>query len=187
MRCYKSKQKDIGSNSGEQLVINKLRSLGIYAAPGKSSEYKRLDVVAWGCVRIEVKTARRNKKGGFHFGMGRKRDKEYNRSDIVVLVCIDSDVSFHVFRSNHSAFYHHDGRSKISVQYKEDTKFRHSSAGLDNEAMAYHLDRWDLIEEARQRIIDEILSEYDEPDIDDIIQTSGEKLDNDNSNQPRLF
>src|SRR5262245_36882243 len=57
--------KDKAVEMGATDVIRKLQNLGIYAAPGKASVYQHVDVVAWGCVRIEVKSShlRANKSG----------------------------------------------------------------------------------------------------------------------------
>jgi hypothetical protein len=159
------KPKNEAGHGSEQLVINKLRSLGIYAAPGKSSEYKWIDVAAWGCVRIEVKSSRNDKKrGGFLFHMGKKPKKEHERSDIVVLICEDYDITFHVFMSDHPVFYHPDGRSKQGIGYNPRPKRRMPNAGviLDAYLMSKSLNKWHLIEDVRQQIIDEmVFTPYD--------------------------
>src|SRR3989304_7966081 len=54
---YIPKSRHIASYESEAKAIGKLRSVGIYALPGKMSEWRSIDVVAWGCVRIEIKTA----------------------------------------------------------------------------------------------------------------------------------
>lgn len=164
-KTYTKYGKDESSEPGELLVINKLRSLGIYAAPGKASEFSRLDVVAWGCVRIEVKTAKVGISGRFHFGMGhKKKGKEYERSDLVVFVCLDDPISYHVFPSEHPALYHSDGRAKKSIAYSPSAKFTHSSPGLDNDNMSYYQNAWDQIEAIRQSVVSSMVKTCETPE-----------------------
>jgi hypothetical protein len=193
--CHKAQTKlqrvlprDESGNSGELLVINKLRSLGVYAAPGKSSEFKWLDVVAWGCVRIEVKTATLNSQGAFHFGMGDKREKEKERSDFVILVCIDIPLSYHVFPSNHAVFYHSDGRAKKSVQYAPEASHHKKPNSLDNETMARYMNRWYPIETRRREISAEMFESYAAPDgIEGQAQPARVIIEDDNAQQMNLL
>jgi hypothetical protein len=145
--------KNESTNIGEKLVIERLRSLGIYAVPGKSSEWFWIDVVAWGCVRIEVKYAREH-NGAFKFSIGHKDGLEKERSDIIVLVCLDNTyTTYHVFKSDHSVFYHKDGIAKQGVVYTPFAKFKHTDClTLDNNLMLAHQEQWNLIEEHRTAV-----------------------------------
>src|SRR4051812_27640083 len=51
----------------EQIVIEKLNSMGIFAVAGSSSPYKWADIVVWGCIRIEVKTCVTDSNADFTF------------------------------------------------------------------------------------------------------------------------
>jgi len=153
---YSSKagnKKDSPTNYGEGLVIAKLREHGIYAEKGAGGHHKYVDVVAWGCVRIEVKSARLNGNGRFDFTIGR-RANSFHAHDLIVLVCMhpDNTTTFHVFKPEHPVFYRPRGRLKRGVAYIPDAKNRKGrrfGMPLTDELMAEHQDRWDLIEECR--------------------------------------
>lgn len=142
----------------EKMTVDRLRSFGIYAAPGKCSEYTWVDVVAWGCVRIEVKHATLNKRGSYQFHMGYKRGEEKDRSDLVVLILLDLQPRFFVFRSSDPVFYHEDGTTKRSVNYAPDGNGPKKAQGvsLATEIMSEAEDRWELVEEKRQEVIDKL-------------------------------
>lgn len=143
----------------EKLVIDRLRSFGVYAVPGKSSEWHWIDVVAWGCVRIEVKAASVNARGVFTFNMGKKRGKEKDRSDLVVLVMLyDEDPRFFVLESAHPVFYHPDGRPKLGVGHATNGGTPKNGHGvvLNAELLSASEDRWELVEERRLEIAREV-------------------------------
>lgn len=93
----------------EQLAIQYLSSWGIYAAPGKSVYAADVDVVAWGCVWIEVKYALL-KKGKFTFSTTPKQQKKGFRGHIVMLICDwgNNVRTYHLFDVDHAVFYIED-------------------------------------------------------------------------------
>lgn len=152
-------RRDKAGHPSEQMVIDRLRSVGVYAAPGKSSEWNWIDVVAWGCVRIEVKAASVTRHGTFLFNMGKKRGKEKDRSDLVVLIMLyDEDSRFFVFKSTHPVFYHADGRAKRGVAYCTNGGTPKTGRGvtLSAELMSQAEDRWGLVEQRRLEIAREV-------------------------------
>lgn len=140
------KQKPGHLSEGE--VISLLKAMGVYAAPGKCSEFNYVDVVAWGCVRIEVKTSTRKTDGTYTFAFTPKQRKNGVRGDLIMLVCKDGDsTTHHLFPSNHSCFYM-NGRLKGGVMFDPVQTRRKSGHGARITAalMKQHQDAWGLIE-----------------------------------------
>lgn len=85
----------------EVMAINALKAAGIHAAPGKSVAYADVDVVAFGCVRIEVKYARLDSKGRRPKYTFRATARQVERgllADIAILICDDGkQKTFHLF------------------------------------------------------------------------------------------
>jgi hypothetical protein len=153
IKQYQNKPRQKAGNSIEGLVIWKLRSTGVYAAPGKCSEYRWVDVVARGCVRIEVKGSSRHRNGHYQWFIGPKKAREDERSDFVVLVMLDDAPSFFVFPSEHPAFYHQGGIPKRGVRYTPSANvYKASGVSLNDDLMEAHRDRFDLIDAKSQEI-----------------------------------
>lgn len=154
-RRYRSRvgnKKDSPTNYGEGLVIAELKKHGIYAEKGAGGHHKYVDVVAWGCVRIEVKSSRMSDRGRFEFTIGRRANAFHSHA-LIVLVCMypDNTTTFHVFRPEHPVFYRR-GQLKRGVMFIPDAKNRKGrryGLPLTDELMAEHQDRWDMIEECR--------------------------------------
>lgn len=151
----------------EGMVIEELRRQGIYAAPGKSSEFHNLDVVAWGCVRIECKSSIKDRMGRYLFNFNNQRRKGIS-ADLVVLVCLGDEITFHVFPARHGVFYKH-GRVKMGVQY--DPYRSHFKGGqvagarLTTALMNQYQNAWYLIEEKRLEISAALEAAEYHPDI----------------------
>lgn len=146
------------SNLGEKQVISRLKNYGIYAAPGKASVWKWADVVAWGCVRIEVKTSAPH-DGRFLFG-NRSRVHKLEDNHLVVLVCRYPDTpSYHVFRADDPVFFR-DGEAKQGFQYNPDSSYIPDDprGWLTREIMSAAKDRWILINDIRSEIMADLLS-----------------------------
>lgn len=152
-RNYKSKPRGVASWSSEARAIDKLRSLGIYAAPGKTTEWPKIDMAAWGCVRIEVKTAKMV-NGNFRFELGHKTAERWKAHDLVMLVCLwpDGDPSYHIFDINDPVFWR-GGQLKSGVQYRVNGKHRKKRwyETMTVEKMEAHRDNWQLIEQVRNQ------------------------------------
>lgn len=139
----------------EGIVIEYLKNMGIYAAPGKCSEWRWIDVVAWGCVLIEVKSSTLRPDNTYTFNFTPTQRIKGIQADLVVLLPIEEfENTFHVFRSNDPIFYKRDGTLRQAVDYKLFPKFyREGYETLTLEKMSKAKDDWGLIEEIRQRKI----------------------------------
>jgi len=132
-------------------VINTLHSLGIWATPGKASIYPHVDVVAWGCVRVEVKSAARNYKGFFSFRFSARQVREGVKADLIVLVLKhDSAETFHVFPASHPVFYNESGlRSSVAYIPRRRPGSQKLDHWLTPQLLDEQQDAWHLIEKCR--------------------------------------
>lgn len=93
----------------EILAINELRRNGIHAAPGKSVKHSDVDVVAFGCVNIEIKYSRLERSYSadrYTFGVTPAQIRRGFLADLVMLICDNNGrLSFHLFRADFPAFY----------------------------------------------------------------------------------
>jgi hypothetical protein len=152
---HPSKPKEIASKASEQDVIDLLRNQGVYAAPGKCSEWKWCDVVAWGCVRVEVKRAKQDENGCFMFSSTPHQRKRGFTADLVVTICEWKDkTSYHVFPANHPVFYN-GGKMKQGFWYDPFPVSRNHGRGgrMTNAIMNEHKDKWELVEAKRLDIM----------------------------------
>lgn len=156
---YKHHAHDVMVNYGEILVVERLKSLGIYSITGKSSEFRWADVVAWGCVRIEVKTARLNQANTFSFHMGYKEKTVEQQAELVVLIVLDDPITYHVFPSSHGIFYHDGGSPKRGLTYMRDDQRTHNKYcnPVNDALMSAHQDKWEFIEHYRWSVISSLL------------------------------
>lgn len=140
----------------EDIAITKLRDVGIYAANGKCSEWKKIDVVAWGCVRVEVKhSVYEPEWRRFRFNLGAKSKRRWFDCDLVLLICEwpDKPRTFHLFPSNHPIFFYKGDKLKTSIAWIADPvaslRPRFGGEPITGELMSQHQDAWHLIERAR--------------------------------------
>lgn len=136
-------------------VIDRLKQFGIFAASGKASEYKWTDVVAWGCIPIEVKTATLDVNGQYVFSFTHSQVEKGTQSLFIVLVMLPPDAppSFHVFPSDHPVFYA-NGKLKWRVPYTPGPKSR---SYLSNNLMGYYRDAWGQIETKRLELSQQLI------------------------------
>lgn len=151
----------------EKKVYDLLRSMGIYAQPGINTLWNRADVVAWGCVRIEVKATRRNDAGSWNWNFSNQNREDRIKGDLVVLCAVDGEsATYHVFKKDAPCFYKEDGTVKRNVVYAPNrtTTRSHWHALLTDADMDAARDAWGLVEECRQHISQSLSSgEYVEP------------------------
>lgn len=155
---------EITGNPGETIAVEKMRSLGIFTMTGKMSRWRWQDIVAWGCVRIECKKARLADDGTYIF----KFDSQSRRgmhSHLILLMCDNGeDITYHLFPSYHPVFYRAGTKRgskisptgrKVGVEYRPGKTSTKDSFGISmsDEMMTEHQDKWELIEETRQLII----------------------------------
>lgn len=146
----------ISTVESERWVIERLARVGIHALPGKALSHYYCDVVAWGCVGIEVKSSSFHLDDGheyFHFGFTHKQKSRGILGQVVVLVCRDVGYNtFHVFPATHPMFYNDDGNLKRAVTYTPMRSKSGKPSALTDEMMDEAEDRWELVEEVRQQI-----------------------------------
>lgn len=109
------------------------------------------DILAWGCVRIEVKSSniRENKIGKplyiFSFG----KSDFITKSDIIALVTIPNS-NIYLFSSDDDSFCHQRNNPKTSVIWQpESAKDNRYLGGLSDEKMQLAFERVELIETKR--------------------------------------
>lgn len=164
----------------ENVVIDELRRAGIWAQTGKSCSAPFVDVVARGCVHVEVKYARINQgRGGeFTFNTTPMQARRGLLADVVVLVCDyenDEPLTFHVFPANHAVFYMRDERTgkrrlKSGLVYKPVRNVRKHDGNrvvMTRQLMEQARNAWELIDNAQAVIENRIQSgqpahEYEE-------------------------
>lgn len=147
-KAYIKKTVNLASQPHEQRCIDYMRSLGIYTAPGKASEFSWVDLVAWGFIKIEVKlgldtTGDEN----WIFKFSTTQIKKRLLADVVVFIIPNETWEYYVFDPKHPAFYK-NGRLKTGVQYLPNAKHRkhlQDSIPLTSEIMNAARDDWTIL------------------------------------------
>lgn len=139
-------------------LIHILRGMGIYASPGKSSEYAHADVVAWGCVRIEVKLGEACEQSNPHIWKFRFTRKQANGgmvADLIAFMCPDGyntgGYTCYLIEPTCAEFYR-DGKFKpaLTVNIGTHRKFRRDGRqSLSPQLLNSHRDNWQVIEQKR--------------------------------------
>lgn len=145
--------KEVSGNRHEAIAINHMRVMGIYAAPGKSSEYRHLDVIAWGCVRIEIKPVLPmfDRTDIWHINFTRRQSKSQLDADVViVMIPKRDDFEYYVMPAVHSFFRNRKGQILRDILFS-----RHIVQGS---TLYEYRDNWGLIEEVRQSVITRLLN-----------------------------
>lgn len=148
-------------SENEVELARMLSGMGIPTFIGNEyrNAFRFVDLVAWGSVKIEVKTGipHRNPAGNEYWKFGFSSQRRSGiKSDVVILAPLTSlfeVISYHVFKSDHYAFYK-DGWVKSGVHYTPNPSHRKNaySNQLSPALMAQHQDAWHLIEEKRLEI-----------------------------------
>lgn len=170
--CMRERSQNIGTihptvprQLSEQLGLNALLEHGISALPGKAVSGSHVDLVCWGCVYLEVKYSRLEFQGGqfsFKFSSTPRQVQRGFLAHLVMLICdYDNRQTFHVFRANHEAFYI-NGHIKTAFLFTpgqtEQIKHVETRIKLLQQTMDEAQDRWDLIEEKRLEIQQQLLT-----------------------------
>lgn len=154
-----AKERD-GGETAINAVIRRLENYGIGVTRGRASQFSYVDLVAWGFVRIEVKSAMplSDRKTGWQFNFSPQR-RNGIKGDLVVLVPLDDNgdpIMYSVFPPNTPAFYY-KGRVKAGVQVLTHTAHRKSGYTiLTMQDMEAHEDAWHQVEEVRERISNQL-------------------------------
>lgn len=139
----------------EQIVIDKLKQNGIQAVSGKELVKEYVDIVAWGCIKIEVKSSILHKGKNFAFRFSERQRTDEVKNDFVVLVCCwETEKTFHILPGNDDCFYI-AGKKKSVVMYQplaNRRKFTKFYALLSPLKMYESQEKWLIIEDKRQEI-----------------------------------
>lgn len=135
-------------NKGEAILIDYLRSKGIYAAPGKCSEWSWVDVIVWGCVRCECKYCF-STKGRFSWNFSVLQVRDGISADVVVFICDDGKSrTFHLIDASNPVFERLGESDKWSLAYTKNAQNHKTgklTAVLSDEVMDVALDNLDVI------------------------------------------
>jgi len=140
--------KKISTVPSEMWVMERLAKEGIPALTGKASSHQHCDIVAYGCVGIEVKSSRayKNKGDGFMFMFTPRQVKQGPRGKLIVLVCCDDGLTtFHVFPSDHPMFFNENGKRRQSISYTPLRKTNKRTTYLTDEMMDAAEENWELV------------------------------------------
>lgn len=150
-KAYVKKAVTDASQPHEQQCIEYMRSLGIYATTGKASEFAWVDLVAWGCIKIEVKLGEhsfgRERSSNWLWRFSNVQIKKRLLADVIVLIIPYETPEYYVFEATHPVFYK-GGRLKTGVQYMErpaHRKNRKTSVPMTPEMMNAARDDWTIL------------------------------------------
>ena len=152
----------------EVLAMDYLRSHGVVTYPGKALRFAHVDVVAWGCVGIEVKYARLEQRGPadeFQFVTTKAQQRDGFRGHAVMLICDDGTgtLTHHLFDVRDPVFYI-KGRVKTGFTFRPDrtTALKHGNnrVVMLQSMMDAALDNLALIEAKRLEISAQMKAEY---------------------------
>lgn len=140
----------------EALVIQELRSRKIPAYPGKAVSFALVDVVAWGCVGIEVKSSQFH-VDSYQWGFSSKQLTAL-QSDVIALVTLDDTPEFYLFPANHPVFFI-NGKRKHAVSYQPEPYIRrhHDRYVMTDADMREARDRWSLVETAKEAFCEQLV------------------------------
>lgn len=156
-KSYQKKQpirKQRDEHSGrpyEQLAIDALRSNGIFATSGKSSIYAFGDIVAWGCIRIEVKYSTLH---GQSYTFSFQNKTKLTENQLVMLGCQQPDgIDWYVVPSSHSMFHHPNGDTKRGISFSPFVKHRKLSLNaITTETLQPYKEAWHMVIECRNQV-----------------------------------
>jgi hypothetical protein len=141
-------------NRHEQDFITACHERGIFAIQASEVNYKFCDVVAWGCVRIEVKYPDIINDGNmYQWRFTRNQARKRLPTDIIVLVTEHlGETKYHFFNPLHPVFFNPDQTRKIGLSYTvEREKDYHTEYGvvMTHDTLNMHKDAWQTIENVR--------------------------------------
>lgn len=140
----------ISTVDSENQILSELHQLGIPAWPGKAMSHTWADMVAWGIVRIEVKSAIPNEKGvcSWHFTPSQLRNGI--RGDVVILIRNEpTGPTYFILRQDSPVFYLEDGDRKSAIIYP----LRRWASRLHlNDLIEASVDHWQLINQVRDEL-----------------------------------
>ena len=145
------------SRDCEVSFVNYLMSNGIYATLGRNAgAHKWIDVVAWGCVGVELKTSN-NIRGRHIFTFSKKQTKDFTSQVIALEIVSNGRSSYYLFSSNDPIFF--DGNVRKRSVFFASTPRKRAPVSVDlRVAFERAYNRFELIEQMRQAEIEKMLS-----------------------------
>lgn len=153
----------------EIMAMNRLHSVGIPALPGKAVSAADVDVVAYGCVWIEIKYGKLAWNHGgecFKFSATPKQRERGFLADLVLLICEypNNDATYHLFDAKHPVFYM-KGRLKVGWQFTpgamEAKKHGNNRVVMTQPLMDAAQDAYWLIEQRLMEIKEELKASHE--------------------------
>jgi hypothetical protein len=157
--------KKVAVVASEADVIIELHKRGIPALPGKALHQQWADVIAYGCVLVGVKSAKRHYRGGYNFAFTPNQRNGKLKGDLVVLVAKrDTGNTYHIFTANNPVFYGEDGRLKTAVTWTPNAKHRGRYAiALTDAMMEVAQDNWDLVDRHLVKVQNKLIEGFELP------------------------
>lgn len=138
-------RKHIPLIASERDAITKLESLGIPVMPAKAFGHTYGDILAWGCIGIEVKSANLI-NGSFLWGFSPRQRKHGIRGSILILIAYnDNEVSMYVFDAKDPLFYDDNGKLKTCAQWTPNRANGGRKSLLTDEVMNQHQGAWHIL------------------------------------------
>lgn len=168
--CFREKRKGYrpkpeAVHEGEILAIKRLMADGIFATSGKSSQWgKFIDVVAWGCIKIEVKHATIDNRGRWQWTFASTINETTQPPDFILLIgqYKDGNLDYHLFPANHPVFFK-NGKRKTGIMYQVESTQRNKRqhyVTLTPQIMRDYQDAFHQIETARLDKIRQMKTEH---------------------------
>lgn len=145
----------------ENDVLRLLNDQGIPTTTGHNNGFADVDLVAYGCVRIEVKYSRiqlaYNKYKQYAWNLTKKQIAKGLKADVIVLVGEDDngDLSYYILPYPHDTFFHPDGTLKTAFVYSLDNAGKRAGKRhvLTNELMQSAKNNYGLITDVLQTLM----------------------------------
>lgn len=145
----------LGGFPEERELINLLNQRGIFVTNGRGSSFTHVDIVAWGCVPIELKTATINANGIYTFKFTPKQCK-LGIDDGLIALRFGGENAYYVFRSDHPMFYE-NGNLRRSISFRGCPPTR---SGVSQFEINESRNAWHLIETKRLEVIDHLITKH---------------------------
>ena len=129
---------------------------GIPAVNGKATHYKYVDLVAFGCVCIEVKYSELTTKNHYQWRAKPRWHNHGIRADVVILAVKRGDyIERTIWDVNEPIFYLPNGQLKQGLSYnpyKRAHASRDYGVSIDKRSWNHHIDRFDIIHDKLRHI-----------------------------------
>jgi len=141
---YKKHKVKVSGVPHEQEIIEKLKSIGIYACSGKKSRSRWVDIVAFGCIAIEAKLGKK-KNNGYFFTFTSKQVEDGIRGDVIIfMIENDNQTLFYILRTDNPILYDNNHNLKRYLSFTPNREHGNVDKFVVDK-MNQGLDNWGLI------------------------------------------